>query len=221
MLQFVQTSIGKKFIMAVTGVLMVLFVIAHMLGNLTIFASFINAYAAHLHALHVLLWIYRVIMIAVVVFHIVISIQLTLENRAAKPQKYAMTKYRSATFAGVTMIWSGLLLLAFIIYYLLHFTIRITNPAISNLVDALGRHDVYRMVVLSFERGVITFVYAAAMIILFLHLNHGIQSFVQTMGWNDDRTLPVVQKTGSVMSAVLLLGFVAVPFTVIAGILTA
>ena len=77
------------------------------------------------------------------------------------------------------------------------------------------------MVVLSFERGVITFVYAAAMIILFLHLNHGIQSFVQTMGWNDDRTLPVVQKTGSVMSAVLLLGFVAVPFTVIAGILTA
>lgn len=214
-----QSSVGRKIVMAITGALMVLFVIAHMLGNLTIFASFINAYAEHLHALPVLVWIYRVIMGAAVILHITFGIQLTLENRAAKPQRNTLTKYRSVTFAGETMIWSGLLLLGFIIYHLLHFTVRITNPGISNFVDALGRPDVYRMVVLSFQHGIITFTYAAAMIFLFLHLSHGIQSFVQTIGWNNDRTLPIVRRTGVVISVILLIGFVAIPFTVIVGIL--
>jgi succinate dehydrogenase / fumarate reductase cytochrome b subunit len=214
-----QSSVGRNILMALTGLLMVLFVIAHMLGNLTIFASFINAYAEHLHSLPALVWIYRVVMIGAVLLHIFIGIQLTLENRAAKPQRNTLTKYRSVTFAGETMIWTGLLLLVFIIYHLLHFTVRITNPGISNFVDALGRPDVYRMVVLSFRHGIISVIYAVAMIILFFHLSHGIQSFVQTIGWNNDRTLPIVRRTGLVISVILLIGFVSVPFTVIVGIL--
>lgn len=215
----VQSSVGRKIAMALTGVMMVLFVVAHMLGNLTIFASLINAYAQHLHALSVPVWIYRMVMLAAIILHTFLGIQLTLENRAAKPQRNAQTKYRSVTFAGETMIWTGLLLLAFIMYHLLHFTLRITNPGISNFVDALGRPDVYKMVVLSFQNYLISVVYVVAMIILFLHLNHGIQSFVQTLGWNNDRTLPVVRRTGFVVSVILLVGFVAIPVTVIIGIL--
>jgi succinate dehydrogenase / fumarate reductase, cytochrome b subunit len=218
-MEFQRDSVGRKITMGITGILMILFVIAHMLGNLTIFASFINAYAVHLHALPPLLWLYRVIMFAAIILHIVFGIQLTLENRAAKPQRNASVKYRSATAAGLTMIWTGLLLLAFIVYHLLHFTVRVTNPGISHFVDTLGRPDVYRMVVLSFQRGIIAFVYALAMAFLLLHLNHGIQSFVQTFGWNDDRTLPRVRRTGVVISVILFLGFVAIPFTVVVGIL--
>ncbi len=213
------TSVGKKFIMAVTGLLMVLFVVAHMLGNLTIFADYINAYAAKLHSLVLLIWGYRVVLGAAVLAHMFFGIILTLENRAAKPQGNTMTRYRSVTFAGETMIWTGLMLMAFITYHLLHFTVRITNPAISHFVDALGRPDVYRMVVLSFRHGIIAAIYAAAMVVLFLHLSHGIQSVVQTLGWNSDRTLPAVRTAGLVISAILLIGFAAIPITVVVGIL--
>lgn len=218
-MEAVPGSVGRKIVMAVTGLMMVLFVVAHMLGNLTIFASFINAYAEHLRALPPLLWLYRVIMSAALILHIVFGIQLTLENWAAKPQRGAHTKYRSVTFAGQTMIWTGLLLLAFIIYHLLHFTVRVTNPDISNFVDTLGRPDVYRMVVLSFQQGIIVFVYMLAMVVLLLHLNHGIQSFVQTLGWNTDRTLPNVRRTGAAISVILFLGFATIPVTAFIGIL--
>jgi len=215
----ISTSVGRKVIMAVTGMFMILFVIVHMLGNLTIFAGYIDVYAAKLHSMFLLIWGYRVVLAAAVIVHFFFGIQLTFENRAAKPQENALTRYRDVTFAGETMIWSGLLLAGFITYHLLHFTARVTNPAISHFVNAAGFPDVYRMVVLSFQNGIIAPIYVASMVVLFLHLSHGIQSLVQTLGWNSDRTLPAMRATGLVISAILLIGFAAIPLTVIVGIL--
>ncbi len=117
--------------MAVTGQVMVLFIIAHALGNSTIYFNWLNAYAEHLHDLPPLVWLYRIIMLTLFSVHVIIGIQLYLENRAAKPKAYAVQKRLSTTFAGKTMIWTGLLIASFLVYHLLHFTIQVINPEIS------------------------------------------------------------------------------------------
>ena len=211
--------VGRKVVVAVTGLLMVLFVIAHMLGNMTIFTALINTYAEHLRRLPLLLWSYRAVMVAALLLHMILGIQLAVENLASKSGNYFITRHRSVTFAGETMIWSGLLLLVFIVYHLLHFTFRVTNPGISNLLDSLGRPDVGRMVILSFQQGAIAVVYLASMVLLYLHLSHGIQSLLQSVGLNGDESLPTVRRAGTVISFILLAGFVAVPLFVIFGVL--
>lgn len=211
--------VGRKLVVAVTGLLMVLFVIAHMLGNMTIFAAQINSYAEHLRRLPLLLWGYRAIMAAALLLHVILGIRLTVENLASTSGNYVITRHRSVTFAGETMIWSGLLLLVFIVYHLLHFTFRVTNPGISNSFDSLGRPDVGRMVILSFQQGAIAVVYLASMVLLYLHLSHGIQSLMQSVGLNGDKSLPTVRRAGTVISFILFAGFVAVPLFVIFGVL--
>ena len=218
-MEYLHSPVGRKVVVAVTGFLMVLFVIAHMLGNMTIFAAQINSYAEHLRRLPLLLWGYRAIMVAALLLHMILGIQLTVENLASKSGNYFITRHRSVTFAGETMIWSGLLLLVFIVYHLLHFTFRVTNPGISNLLDSLGRPDVGRMVILSFQQGAIAVVYLASMVLLYLHLSHGIQSLLQSVGLNGDESLPTVRRAGTVISFTLFAGFVAVPLFVISGVL--
>ncbi len=117
--------------MAVTGQMMILFVIVHLLGNTTIYFSNLNAYAAALHALPVLLWMIRLFMVAMLCLHIYFGIVVTLENKKAKPQSYAVTNHLSTTFAGRNMIWTGSLIGAFLVYHLLHFTFQVIDPAVS------------------------------------------------------------------------------------------
>jgi succinate dehydrogenase cytochrome b subunit len=212
-------SIGRKVVMAVTGLLMVLFVVGHLLGNLSIFAgpNGINAYAEHLHQLAPLVWTTRIIMGVAVVVHVILAIQVTLENQAAKPIKYQAQRYLKATFAGRTMIWTGLILGAFIVYHLLQFTIRVT----PNLVlgqDLLGRFDVFGMVVSDFRVGLIALVYVVGMVGLFLHLRHGIQSTFQTLGLSNAVLLPRYGALGKVLSGIFLVGFVAIPVAIFVGI---
>jgi succinate dehydrogenase / fumarate reductase cytochrome b subunit len=215
--------VGRKIVMAVSGVMMVLFVVAHLLGNTSIFAgpNGINAYAKKLHELVVLLWFYRVVMIVAASVHVYFGIQLTLENNQAKPQTYAVRKTRSATFAGKTMIWTGLIIGVFLIYHLLQFTFQVTNPEISAIrhLDPLGRPDVYQMVVVGFRNAGILLVYVTALIALAFHLTHGIQSCFQTLGLNNDRTFPVVIKAGTLAAVLVFLGFVAIPIVIFVGIL--
>lgn len=217
-MDLLNNTVGRKVLMAITGQLMVLFVIIHMLGNSSIFLgpNGINAYAEHLHSLGFLVWIFRAVMATLLVTHVVLGIQISLENRAASPTGYAVNNKLSTTFAGETMLYSGLLLLAFIIFHLLHFTIRII-PGLALGVDAQGRFDVYSMMVSSFQHGFITAIYVAAMIVLFFHLSHGIQSFFQTMGWSDDKTRPVYMKASITTAMVLLLAYVAIPLSIIFG----
>jgi succinate dehydrogenase / fumarate reductase cytochrome b subunit len=213
-------SIGRKAVVAVTGLFMLLFIVTHLLGNSTIFAGpdGINAYAEKLHSLGPFVLVFRAFMAVMLVLHVIFAILLTLENRAANPGKYAVKKMLKATFAGETMIWTGLLLLAFIVYHLLQFTLRIT-PDIVLGNDAKNRVDVFTMVFSSLRITPIALAYVAAMVVLFLHLSHGIQSIFQTFGLSNDKTMPQFGAFGKVLSALFLVGYSAIPVLILAGIL--
>ncbi len=220
-MQLLTNAVGRKVLMAASGLLMVLFVVVHLLGNSSIFVGpdGINAYAEKLHSLGPLVWIFRAVMLALLLVHVWFGITLTLENSAANPSKYAVSRKLKATFSSETMIWTGLLLLAFLVYHLLQFTVRVT-PDIVKGVDAKGRYDVFTMVLGSFQTTWISLMYVAAMVALFLHLSHGIQSFFQTFGLSNDRTLPTYNALGKVISVIFLVGYCAIPVTILAGILT-
>jgi succinate dehydrogenase / fumarate reductase cytochrome b subunit len=217
-MQLFSSTVGRKILMAVTGILMVLFVVVHMLGNSTIFFGGLNAYAEHLHALPPLVWIFRLAMLTFLVVHVIYGIQLTMENSTANPKGYAVKRQIKANFSSENMIWTGVLLLVFIGYHILHFTLRVT-PDVSAFAGQIPG-DVFAMVVNSFSHAVIALIYVAAMIVLFLHLKHGIQSFFQTMGWNNERTLPVIAKAGVVIAVIFLLGYSSIPLSILTGILS-
>lgn len=222
-MQFLKSTVGRKLLMAITGFAMVGFVMVHLLGNSSIYIGLegINAYASKLQGLGPFVWAFRLLMLALFSVHVFFGIQLTLENRAAKPLSYAVKKTLNTTFAGKNMIWTGLIIAAFLVYHLLHFTIHITNPEISSGVniDASGRPDVFKMVVLSFQNTAISLIYIGAMIALVLHLFHGIQSLFQTLGLNNDRILPIITKAGKIASAIIFLGYIFIPIVIFAGIL--
>jgi succinate dehydrogenase / fumarate reductase cytochrome b subunit len=222
-MQFLKSTVGRKLLMTVTGFAMLGFVTVHLLGNFSVYAGAdgINAYASKLQGLGSFVWLFRLLMLTLFSVHVFFGIQLTLENRSAKPLSYAVKKTLSTTFAGKNMIWTGLILFAFLIYHLLHFTIHITNPEISSGVniDASGRPDVFKMVVLSFQNTAISLIYIGAMTALVLHLFHGIQSLFQTLGLNNDRTMPVITKAGRIAAVVIFLGYIFIPIVIFAGIL--
>ncbi len=216
-----QSTVGRKILMAVTGLLLVGFVTIHLLGNLSIFAGpdGINAYAEHLHSLGALVWVFRLIMLVLFAVHITFGVQLSLENRTASPANYALKNRVKTTFSSESMLYTGLILLAFLIYHLLHFTVQITNPEISAHklpLDAMMRPDVFSMVVLSFQKVFISLVYIVGMIALFLHLTHGLSSFVQTFGWNNGPSLEKVSLGGKLVAVVYLLAYVAIPVLILA-----
>lgn len=215
------TSIGRKIVMAVTGCCMLLFAIVHLLGNSSIFAGAagLNSYAQHLHSLPLpIIMTFRAVMLGLFLVHVLYGIQLTIENRSATPTSYAVKVSRKTTFASENMIWTGLLLGAFIIYHLLHFTFRVT-PGLTLVNDAAGHFNVFAMVASSFSSFAGAGLYAAAMVVLFLHLYHGIQSFFQTMGWNCDCIQPKITTAGMLVALVLLLGYVSIPLSIFFGIL--
>ncbi len=216
-----RSTVGRKIVMAITGQILVLFIVFHIAGNSTIFFHALNAYVVALYKLPVFVWGGRIVLVLAFVLHSYYGTLLKLENHTAKPQAYAVTYYRQATFAGRNQIWTGALVLAFLVYHLLQFTFQVTNPAVAadSHHDALGRPDVFMMVVTSLRNFGISLVYIASLAALGLHLFHGIQSSFQTWGLNNDRTLPVMEKSGLVASAVLFLWYGAIPAAIVMGIL--
>jgi len=215
-MRWYQTSLGKKFIMGVTGLLMVGFAVAHMLGNLSIFggADGINAYAEHLRAFPPLLWVFRGVMVVAFILHIYTGVSLYLENRAARPVGYTLKKNEKTTFSALTMIWTGILLGFFVLYHILHFTIHAFNSEFSKMIDEANRFDVFTMVTSSLTHTGIAFIYVAAMVILLLHLLHGIQSFFQSLGLTNDSTLPLLVIGGRFVAGVVAVGFLFTPVLV-------
>ena len=217
---FLSSSVGRKVLMAVTGFFMLFFVLVHLLGNSSIFIgpAALNTYAEKLHSLGPLVWLFRGFMALMLVFHVWLGISLTLENSAANPSKYAVNKKLKATFSSETMIWTGVMLLAFLVYHLAQFTLRVT-PDI--LPDAIAKRpgDVYHMVLNSFRITPISIAYLIAMFALFLHLSHGIQSIFQSVGCNNDRTLPKLSVAGKLLGVLFLVGYGAIPVLILAGIL--
>lgn len=218
---FLSSSIGRKWIVGLTGVALVGFVTGHMLGNLQVFLGqdAINKYAAALKGLGELLWAVRLGLLAVVAAHIYFTIQLTRENRAARPVKYAVKGYRASTSASRTMIVSGLILLCFIIFHLLHYTAHKVDPSFANLHDAQGRHDVYRMLILGFKNVWASGFYIVGMFLLCQHLSHGIVSFSQTLGLRTKGAAEFWQKIGPLWAWGVFVGYVSIPVAVLTGVL--
>ncbi|PLY03737.1 MAG: succinate dehydrogenase/fumarate reductase cytochrome b subunit [Desulfuromonas sp.] len=216
------STVGRKILMAVTGLMLVGFITVHLLGNLSIFwgADAINAYAKHLHDLGPLVWIFRLVMLCLFAIHITFGVQLYLENKAANPEPYAVQKTLVTTFSAKTMVFTGLIILAFLIYHLLHFTVQVTNPDISahNLPLVDGHLDVFTMVVMSFQKVFIAIIYLIAMVALFLHLSHGVSSWVQTLGWSTGPSQDKVTALGKLVAIVYGLAYIAIPLFILAHI---
>ncbi len=213
------SSIEKKALMAATGLVLIGFVIGHLAGNLLIFfgPSAINGYARHLEEWWFFAWTVRSILIAAFLLHVLMAVWLSLDNRAARPVGYAMKQSLRTTYAARTMMVSGVLLTVFIAYHLLHFTFRVTHPAISHLTDAEGRRNVYAMVVLSFQDPYLVIGYVASMGLLCAHLSHGLGSFLQSLGLNNERLLPVLTRTGRLLAWALFIGYAAIPTSILLG----
>ena len=218
LLGFLTSSIGRKWIVALTGVGLLGFVIAHMVGNLQFFLpdkAVYNIYAANLQALGPLLWVARIGLLVMFVVHIVTTIALVIENRKARPQKYAQFQPQKSTTASRTMALSGLTVLAFVIYHVMHFTLMSFHPIYKTLVDAAGRPDVYSRMVLGFSNYYISGFYILAVLLLAMHLKHGIASSVQTLGIKSRPVAKFVDTSSKVIAAVIAVGFISIPLSVI------
>lgn len=213
------STLGKKYIMALTGFALFAFVIVHLMGNLQIFLGRepLNAYAAFLKSKPVLLWMARVGLLVVFVLHILTAVQLWQRNRAARPVKYAVGKPPVSTLANRTLIVSGAIILAFVIYHLLHFTVGITDPQAYALRDSLNRHDVYGMVVEGFRHPLVSAFYIVAMALLCLHLSHGVSSMFQSLGIRNNVYDKSFDRFAKIAAALIFIGNCSIPIAVLVG----
>jgi succinate dehydrogenase / fumarate reductase cytochrome b subunit len=210
--RFFASSIGKKVVMAVTGVALFGFVIAHMLGNLQVYLGpeALNAYAAGLRHLGALLWLARLGLLVAVVLHIWSAYSLTQMNRAARPEGYREKEHRESTYASRTMRWSGVFLFLFIVYHLMHFTFGNVHP------DFIPG-DVYHNFVVGFRQTLVSVVYILAMLALGLHLYHGVWSFLQTLGLSHPRYNHLRHAFATLVTVIVVAGNISMPLAVLAG----
>ena len=221
-LAFWRTMIGKKVVMAVTGVLLILFVIAHMVGNLKIFSGpeEINAYSRFLREVGApeltygqLLWAVRIILLVCVAIHITAAFQLSRMSLDARPVGYRVKRNIETTFAACMMRWGGALLAVFIVFHLLH----LTGGVVGFQPGQFEHFAVYQNVVAAFAVWPVALFYVAAMGALCLHLYHGIWSMLQTLGWSTARNQRKQKIVARVIAILVFLGFSSVPVSVWAG----
>jgi succinate dehydrogenase / fumarate reductase, cytochrome b subunit len=217
--QVFTSSLGRKYIMGITGFGMVAFVIFHMLGNLQIFigSDTLNAYAKLLKTSEEVLWGIRLGLLAMVGLHIAAAVSLVVDNRKARGRSY--TKEKSlATWASRTMAVSGTIVLIFIVFHLLHFTAGVIGAdynAHSLPKDEAGRYDVYSMVIHGFSNPWISAFYILSVGLLCWHLSHGVSSMFQSLGFRNARSAALLDKVALVLSFVLFIGMAAVPAAVL------
>ena len=212
---FWQSAIGKKVVMAVTGLIGIAYVIGHMLGNLQVFqgAEKINAYAAMLHGpLKSAVWAARIVLLAAVVLHVIAAWQLTRLDRAARPVGYARREPQISTLASRSMRWGGVLLLVFIVFHILHFTTGTVQPV------PFVAGDVYGNMIGCFRIWWVTLFYVAAMVALGLHLFHGGWSFARTLGVARPSPRPFRRPLATAVAVVVAVGFAIVPLAVFFGL---
>ncbi len=213
MLQFWDSTIGKKYVMAVTGVGLVLFAVGHMAGNLQVFmgAQVFNDYAHKLQSLGPLLWIARAGLFTMAVLHIVSAVQLTMRARAARPVDYVKRESQIATWASRTMRVGGVLLAVFLVFHILHFTTGQLHPAFS-------KGGAYGNVVIGFGNVWVAIFYIVAMTFFGLHLYHGVWAGVRTLGVAKPNPNPMERKLALGLAIIVWAGFIAVPVGVLLGI---
>jgi succinate dehydrogenase / fumarate reductase cytochrome b subunit len=210
---FYRSTIGKKVVMALTGILGVGFVTGHMLGNLLVFRGpeAINGYAEFLKSNRALLWAIRLTLLAVVTLHVHAAWSLTRLAQAARPDGYDRHPKQVATFSARSLRVGGVILLVFLVFHLLQFTVGTLHPAFSPT-------DVYGNVMIGLSVPAVAAFYLLAMAALALHLHHGVWSLFQTMGWNHPHINPLRRRLAALLAVVIAVGFAAVPLAVAFGL---
>ena len=227
---FCSSTVGKKFIVAITGAILFGFVLMHMTGNLKMFlgidpalgeykmdlyAEFLRTIGAEMLGEGGVLWLTRGVLLLAVLLHVVCVIQLTLRNKKAKPDAYAVQKYGSANYASLSMKYGGPLILLFIIYHILHFTTGDLHTA------GFVHGEVYANVYSAFQSTGVVAIYVLAMLMLCMHLYHGIWSMTQTLGIDNPEWNPHIRMASKIFAIVVSVGFVAVPLSIAFGLIAA
>ncbi len=212
---FWASTIGKKAVMAITGLILFLFVLFHMIGNLQVFEGpeQLNFYGFALRRFPEALWGARIVLLLSVVLHIWASVQLALRKNRARPVAYAKRDNVASDYSSRTMYWSGPIVLAFIIFHLLHLTTGTIHPG-GQFVEG----DVYRNVVSGFQVWYISAWYIFSMILLGFHIRHGAWSMFQSLGLNHPRHTPILKKAAAIFAIVIVAGYISIPLSVLLGL---
>jgi succinate dehydrogenase / fumarate reductase cytochrome b subunit len=214
--RFYQATIGKKVVMAVTGVILFGFIIGHLIGNLQVFLGreALDEYGHFLHhSTHGLIWVFRAVLLVSVIAHIFASIQLTKTKMDARPVKYVKTDYSHSSYASRTMMWSGPIVAAFIVFHLLDLTWGTVNPAFKE-------GAVYDNLIASFSRWPVAIAYIVALTLLCTHLYHGIYSMFQSLGLSHPKYTPALQRFAKMASFLIWAGYVSIPVAVLAKVIS-
>ena len=217
------SSLGKKFVMAGTGVLLFLFVVGHLVGNLQVFGSpeLINTYAHFLKSKPTLLWCVRLGLLAVVTLHIITAVQLSVANKAARPVGYSGGDAYGSTWQSRYMLVSGLVIAAFIVYHLAHFTVLL--PGINGVGDFSKLKtvlhgetvpDAYAMMILGFQVWWVVVFYLVAQALLFIHLGHGLAAMFQSLGLRNHVWFPRIQFFAKGVSIAIFIGYALIPISI-------
>jgi succinate dehydrogenase / fumarate reductase cytochrome b subunit len=216
----ITTSVGKKGIMAVTGTLMVLFVVVHMLGNTHLWEgtkegglTAMDHYARLLRTFPTFLWVFRIVMLGVALLHVTVGVWLWFENRTARPVGYAHMQTVKATLASRTMIWSGAIIMGFLVYHLLNLTLGTAGPV--SMEEAPSK--VFDNVVNSFRVPWISILYIVGQVLLFFHLSHGISSLFQTLGFRHPKYIAAVERGGTLLALLICGVNILFPISVLLG----
>jgi succinate dehydrogenase / fumarate reductase cytochrome b subunit len=218
------SSLGKKYVMAVSGGVLFLFVLGHLLGNLQVFlgSEAVNRYGQFLHSNPELLWPARVMLLVLLALHVWSATKLSLENKAARPVDYARFEPVASTYAARTMLMSGGIVFVFVIYHLLHFTaelryLNLTGRDFAGFMDPAGRHDVFKMLVVGFSNGWVSAFYILGVALLCLHLSHGVSSMFQSLGWKSQAYGPVLDRAARLFAGLIFLGYTSIPVAILLG----
>ena len=209
--KFTSSSIGRKFIMAITGGFLIIFLIIHLIGNLTLFIGpeAFNGYVATLDVVKPLIRVIELVLLAAFVLHIYDGIILWFENRKARPVRYKVNaSSENSTFSSRWMFWIGSVIFIFLVLHLATFFYRFNFYDPEGLAD---QHQYFQIVVSFFKLPWYSILYIIAMIFLGLHLHHGFQSAFQTFGWTHKKYTPIIEKLGTLYAIVMALGFASMP----------
>ena len=212
---YLESSVGRKLVMAVTGIVLFGFVVGHMIGNLQVYLgpAALNHYAELLRELGHggMIWVVRGVLLAAVGLHVWAAVTLALENRAARPERYRRLRYEASDYASRTMIWSGPLLAAFVVYHLLHLTV-------GSVHHSFVPGDVYHNVVAGFRVWPVAAFYIACMLALGLHMYHGVWSMLQTLGLEHPRYNAWRRVVAAFFTLVVVIGNISIPVAVLTGV---